>query len=51
MSDLDLFSDKVKFGNLGFSIEKSETVDFLETIVVSDLKVSRSSHLMKLCEY
>ena len=33
---------------------KSETVDFSETITVSDLKVSTSSHLieyMKVCEY
>ena len=33
---------------------KSEIMDFLETIVASDLKVSRSSHIiefMKVCEY
>ena len=31
-----------------------KTVDFLETIAASDLKVGRSSHLigfMKVCEY
>ena len=45
----------VKFDNLGFSIGKSEKkVDFSETIAASDLKVSRSRHLieyMKTCEY
>ena len=32
----------------------SETVDFSETMAASDLKISRSSHLieyMKVCEY
>ena len=45
---------QVKFGNLGFSIGKSENSGFSETIAVSDLKVSRSRHLikfMKVCEY
>ena len=55
MSNLDLFYGKVKFGNLGFSFgEKVKTVDFSETIAVSDLKGSRSRHLiecMKICEY
>ena len=49
-----MFYGKVKFGNLGFSIRSSETVDFSETIAASDLKVSRSRHLleyMKICEY
>ena len=35
-------------------MEKVKTVDFSETIAASDLKVSRSSHLikyMKICEY
>ena len=35
-------------------MEKVKTVDFSETIAASDLKVSRSSHLiefMKVCEY
>ena len=35
-------------------MEKVKTVDLSETIAVSDLKVSRSSHLiehMKVCEY
>ena len=48
----------VKFGNLGFSIGKSETVDFSQIIAASDLKVSSSCHLieylieyMKVCEY
>ena len=34
-------------------MEKEKTVDFSETIAASDLKVSRSSHLieyMKVCE-
>ena len=53
-SDLDLFYGKVKFGNLGFSIGKSENSGFSETKAASDLKVSRSRHLieyMKICEY
>ena len=53
-SDLDLFYGKVKFGNLCFSIGKVKTVDFSETIAASDLKVSRSIHLieyMKIFEY
>ena len=44
----------VKFDNLGFSIGKSEKMDFSETIAAIDLKVSRSRHLiefMKICEY
>ena len=51
-SDLDLFYGKVKFGNLGFSIGKSE--NSAETVAASDLKGSRSRHLiefMKVCEY
>ena len=35
-------------------MEKGKTVDFSKTIAASDLKVSRSSHLieyMKICEY
>ena len=53
-SDLDLFNGKVKFGNIGFSIGKRETMDFSETIAASDLKVRRSRHLieyLKVCEY
>ena len=46
-SDLGLFYGKVKFGNLGFSMGKSENSGFSETIAASDLKVSRSSHLNK----
>ena len=37
-----------------FLWEKVKTVDFSETIAASDLKVSKSSHLieyMKVCEY
>ena len=47
-SDLDLFYGKVKFGNLGFSIGKSENSGFSETIAASDLK---QMDLMKICEY
>ena len=39
---------------LAFLWEKVQTVDFFETIAASDLKVSRSSHLieyMKIREY
>ena len=53
-SDLDLFYGKVKFGNLGFSIGKSENSGFLETIEACDLKVGRYRQLidfMKVCEY
>ena len=49
--DLDLFYGKVKFG---FVWEKVKTMDFSETIVVYDIKVSRCSQLneyMKLYEY
>ena len=44
----------VKFGNLGFSIGKSENSVFLETIEACDLKVGRYRQLieiMKVCEY
>ena len=54
-SDLDLFYGKVKFRNLVFSIGKSENSGFFsETIAASDLKSSRSWHLieyMKICGY
>ena len=53
-SDVDLFYNKVKFGNMGFSIEKVKTVDYSETIAASDLKVGSSRHIikyMKICEY
>ena len=53
-SDLDLFYGKVKFGNLGFSMGKSKTVDFSETIAASDLKNGRCRQLiefLKVCEY
>ena len=52
--DLDLFYGKVKFGNLGFSIGKSENSGFSETIAACDLKVGRCRQLielMKVCEY
>ena len=55
LSDLDLFYGKVKFGYLGFSMEKVKTVGFFsETIAACDLKVSRCRQLieiMKVCEY
>ena len=53
-SDLDLFYGKVKFDNLGFSMGNRKTVDFSESIAVSDLKVCRCRQLievMKVCEY
>ena len=40
----------VKFDNLGFSIGEVKTVDFSETIAASDLKVSRSIHLIEYYE-
>ena len=49
-----LISTKLKFGNLGFSMGKVKTVDYLETIAASDLKVGRCRQLiefMKVCEY
>ena len=55
-SDHDLFYGKVKFGNLGFSMGKSENSGFFfsETIAASDLKVGRFRQLiafLKVCEY
>ena len=38
LADLDLFYDKVKFGNFGFSVKKVKKVDFSETIEACDLK-------------
>ena len=37
--DLDLFYGKVKFGPLCFEWEKVKTMDFSETIGVSDIKL------------
>ena len=54
MSDFDLFFDKIKFGTEVFLWEKVKTVDFLETIVASDLKVGRYRQLidfMKVYNY
>ena len=54
MSDLHLFYGKVKFGNLGFSMGKSENSGFSESIAASGLKVGRCRKLievMKVCEY
>ena len=51
---LDPFYGKVKFGKLGFSIGKSETVDFAETIELCDLKFDgyrQPIDIMKVCEY
>ena len=45
---------QIKFGNLGFSIGKSENSGFLETIEACDLKVGRYRQLidfLKVCEY
>ena len=38
--DLDLFYGKVKFGPLCFCMGKGKTMDFSETIVVYDLKLT-----------
>ena len=51
--DLDLFNGKVKFGNLGFSIGKSENSGFSKTIAACYLKVGRCRQqveFMKVCE-
>ena len=53
-SDLNLFYGRVKFGNLGFSMGKSENSGFSESIAASDLKVGRCRQLievMKVCKY
>ena len=47
-SDLDLFYSKVKFGNLGFSIGKSENCWFFRAIAACDLKPTEK---MNICEY
>ena len=46
--DLDLFYDKVKFDNLGFSIGKSENCWFFRTFAACDLKPTEK---MNICEY
>ena len=46
LSDFDLFYGKVKFGNLGFSIGKSENSGFFRNYC-SNLKVGRSRHLIE----
>ena len=38
--DLDLFYGKVKFGNKGFSLGKSENCWFFRTIAACDLKLT-----------
>ena len=40
--DLDLFNAKVKFGDIGFCMGKSEVIYFLETIAALGLKVAWS---------
>ena len=45
--DHDLCYGKVKFGNLGFSIEKSENCWFFRTFAACDLK---PIEIMKICE-
>ena len=40
--DLDLFYAKVKFGHIGFCMEKVKIIYFLETIAALDLNVPRS---------
>ena len=46
--DLDLFYSKVKFGNIGLSIGKSENCWFFRTFAACDLK---PIEIMKICEY
>ena len=51
---LTYFTARSNLVTKAFLWEKVKTVDFSETIAASDLKVSRSSHLidfMKVCEY
>ena len=51
---LTYFKARSNLVTQAFLWEKVKTVDFSETIAASDLKVSRSSHLieyMKVCEY
>ena len=45
LSDLDLFDGKVKFGNFGFSIGKSEKKGIFRKYCSRDLKGSRSRKL------
>ena len=45
--DLQLIYSKVKFGNLGFSIGKKKTVEYLETIEACDLKVVRCRQMIE----
>ena len=45
--DLDLFYSKVKFGNIGLSIGKSENCWFFRTFAACDLK---PIEIMKICE-
>ena len=51
---LTYFTARSNFITYAFLLEKVKTVDFSETIAASDLKGSRSRHLieyMKICEY
>ena len=45
--DHDLFYGKVKFCKTGFSLGKSESSGFSETIAACDLKVGRCRHLIE----
>ena len=52
--DLDLFYGSAKFGDLGFSMRKSENSGFFRNYSASDLKAGRCRQLikfMKVCEY
>ena len=52
--DIDLFYGKVKFGNFGFFIRKSENWGFSEIFAACGLKVRRCSQLIELikgCEH
>ena len=44
--DLELFYGKVKFGNLGFSIGKSENCWFFRTFAACDLKLHKNYEAM-----
>ena len=53
-SDLDLFNGNVKFGNLGFSMGKSENSGFFRNYCSQWPRVGRCRQLiefMKVCEY
>ena len=46
-TDLDLYYSKVKFGPLGFGMEKTETVHFSFAVVPSNIKMHSHSTPLK----